>query len=1055
MRKGLPFTPQSQGFTELFIRRAVATTLVMTGIVLFGVVAYRALPVSDLPNIEMPTLVVSASLPGANPETMASAVATPLERQFATIDGLDSVNSVNTLGASSITLQFALGRPIDAAAQDVQSAITQAAPKLPAGMPTPPSFRRVNPGDQPVIYLAIHSKTLPLSRVHEYADTLLAQRFSMIKGVAQVVIQGAQKYAVRIQVNPDKLAARGIGIDEVETAIRSHNVNLPVGTLYGNDSMTTILASGQLMNAEAYKSIVVTYKNGAPVRMYEIATVSDSVEDDKTAAWLSTTEFTERFLSVNVFKQPGTNAVDVSNGVRALLPQLLQELPPAVTVQVVADRATSIRESFDDVKYSMLLSLGLVIAVIFLFLRNVSATIIPSLALPISLLGTFVVMYLCGYSLDNLSMMALILATGFVVDDAIVVLENIVRHMEAGMPPFRAAIEGAREVSFTIVSMTVSLAAVFIPILFMDGILGRLFREFAVTIVAAILVSGFVSLTLTPMLSARFLRARHGSQGWFYNGTERLFEGLQRAYGRSLFWVLRHSFAVLMLSFVILGATIWLFTAVPKGFVPNEDHNELLATLEFPEGTSHLTIARDMLKLSDAVRDETAVDSYSTSVGGTSGGANFGRIFFDLRPRPQRPGRPTIDDVIARLRPKLNSLNSARAFLQNPPTIRIGGALTKSLYQFTLQSTDSQQLNRSAEALEKELRKVPGLTDVTSDLQIKSPEVHVVIDRDKAAALRVTPEQIENALSAAYGPRWVSTIYAPSNQYQVLLEVERAFQADRSQMSALHIRSLDGRLILLDSLVRLEPRAGPTTINHYGQLTAVTLSFNLVPGVALGEAVSRIQELALRILPDNVTATFQGTAQAFQQSTRNLTLLLLVAILVVYIVLGILYESFVHPITVLSGVPSAGFGALLTLWVFGLELNVYSFVGLILLIGIVKKNAIMQIDFALEAERRDGKSPREAICQGCLTRFRPIMMTTMAALLGALPIAFGQGAGGEARRPLGVCIVGGLVFSQLITLYLTPVVYLYLARVQARLQGNVSAAVREELEFAPAGESYR
>jgi HAE1 family hydrophobic/amphiphilic exporter-1 len=1050
--KRLPFAPQSQGFTELYIRRAVATSLVMAGIALFGVVAYRALPVSDLPNIEMPTLVVSANLPGANPETMASAVATPLERQFTTIEGLDSVNSVNTLGSSSITLQFALSRSIDAAAQDVQSAITQAAPKLPAGMPTAPSFRRVNPADQPVIYLAIHSRTLPLYRVHQYADTLLAQRFSMVKGVAQVVIQGAQKYAVRVQVNPDKLAARGIGIDEVEAAIRSHNVNLPTGTLYGNDRMMTILATGQLMNADAYKAIVVKYQNGAQVRLDEIGTVNDSVEDDKTAAWLSTSDFTERFLGLNVYKQPGTNAVDVSNGVRALLPQLLRELPPAVTVQVIADRANSIRESFEDVQLSMLLSLLLVIGVIFVFLRNVSATVIPSLALPVSLLGTFVVMHLCGYSLNNLSMMALILATGFVVDDAIVVLENIVRHMEAGSPPFQAAIEGAREVSFTIVSMTVSLAAVFIPILFMDGILGRLFREFAVTIVAAILVSGFVSLTLTPMLSARFLRARQGQTGWFYRVSEGFFEGMQRAYGRSLFWMLRHSFSVLMFSFVLLGATVWLFLAVPKGFVPQEDHNELLATLEFPEGTSHLTIARDMLKLTDAVRGDTAVDSYSTSIGGTSGGANFGRIFFDLLPRPRRPGRPTIDQVIARLRPKLNSLNSARAFLQNPPLIRIGGALSKSLYQFTLQSTDSEQLNRSAQAFEKELAKIPGLTDVTSDLQIKSPEVSMAINRNRAAALRVTPEQIENALSEAYGPRWVSTIYAPGDQYEVLLEVERAFQSDRSQMSALHIRSLDGRLILLDSLGSLVPRAGPTTVNHYGQLAAVTLSFNLVPGVALGNAVNQIQDLAFRTLPDNVTATFQGTAQAFQQSTRNLTLLLLVAILVVYIVLGILYESFVHPITVLSGLPSAGFGALLTLWAFGLELNIYSFVGLILLIGIVKKNAIMQIDFALEAERRDGKSPREAICQGCLTRFRPIMMTTMAALLGALPIAIGQGAGGEARRPLGMCIVGGLAFSQLITLYLTPVVYLYLARVQARLQGDVSFADSEDLKFATTGD---
>jgi hydrophobic/amphiphilic exporter-1 (mainly G- bacteria), HAE1 family len=1041
--KNLPFASRPIGLSELFIRRTVATTLVMTGIVLFGLVAYRALPVSDLPNIDMPTLVVSASLPGASPTTMSSAIATPLERQFSTIEGLDSMNSVNLIGSTSITLQFALSRGIDGAAQDVQAAITQAAPLLPPGMPTPPSFRRVNPADQPVIYLAIRTATLPLYRLHEYADTLVAQRFSIVQGVATVQITGAQKYAVRIQADPRKLASRGIGIDEVEVAVRRHNVNIPTGTLYGRDRMMTISTSGQLVDAEAYRGIIVTHRNGSPVRLEEIATVIDSVEDDKAAAWLSTSRFTERFLNVVVYKQPGTNAVEVANGVRALLPQIVAELPPAVSLEVIADRANTIRESFVDVQFTMLLTLGLVVMVIFLFLRNLSATIIPSIALPISVIGTFAVMYLCGFSLNNLTMMALILAIGFVVDDAIVVLENIVRHMEAGVPPFRAAVDGASEVGFTIVSMTTSLAAVFIPLLFLDGILGRLFREFAVTTVAAILVSGFVSVTLTPMLSARFLRAHQGPHGRSYESTERFFTGLQAVYERSLLWTLRRQFAVLVLSFAILGATVWLFQVVPKGFVPNEDDNEILTVVEFPQGTSHFEIARQMQILNDCVRDDTAVESFSTSMGagggGGSNGANFGRIFFDLYPRAQRPGLPTADEVMDRLRPKLNSLTSARAFLQNPPIIRIGGNLTKSLYQYTLQSTDTEQLHRSAQAFEKELVKIPGLTDVTSDLQIKNPEVNVVIDRDKAAVVRVTPEQIENALFAAYGPRWISTIYAPDNQYRVLLEVDRDYQNDASGISALYIRSLDGGLVPLDSVVRMEPRAGPTSINHFGQLPAVTLSFNLLPSVSLGAAVNGIQEISARVLPDNVTASFQGTAKAFQQSTGNLLLLLLVAILVVYIVLGILYESFVHPITILSGLPSAGFGALLTLWMLGMDLNIYSFVGLILLVGIVKKNAIMQIDFALEAERKRGMSAYDAIVQGCITRFRPIMMTTMAALLGALPIALGHGAGAEARQPLGLCVIGGLVFSQLITLYLTPVVYLHLAK----LQSHVSKAAPE------------
>ena len=1041
------------GFSGLFIRRGVATTLVMFAIVLFGGVAYRNLAVSDLPNVDLPTLLVSASLPGASPETMAAAVATPLERQFSTVEGLESMTSVNALGSTSITLQFDLNRSLDGAAQDVQAAITQANPLLPPGMPTPPSFRKVNPADQPIIYLAVSSKVLPTYRLHEYADTLMAQRISMVTGVAQVQIMGSQKYAVRIQVNPRTLASRGIGIDEVERALRQHNVNIPTGTLYGSSQMMTIQATGQLRNAEAFKPLIVTYKDNLPVRLSELATITDGVEDDKAYAWFNKPDSSTRAIVLAVLRQPGTNTVEVADRVKELLGQFRAQLPPAVSIEVLNDRSATIRESFEDVQFTMVLTLGLVVMVIFLFLRNFSATVIPSLALPVSVIGTFGVMYLCGYSLNNLSMMALILAIGFVVDDAIVVLENIVRHMEMGESPMHAAFEGTREVGFTIVSMTISLAAVFIPLLFMGGILGRLFREFAVTICVAILVSGFVSVTLTPMLSARFLK-HHSNHGWFYRVTERFFDNMLRVYDRSLVVAMRWRLTVLLISFAVLGGSVWLFQRIPKGFLPSEDTSQIFTTLEANQGISHLEMYDNIQHLIKISQQDPNVRAFFAGFGGTSGsvqsaGPNFGRLYFHLKDRSVR--KLHVDQVIEGLRGKLNSTPGMRAFLQNPPSIRLGGSLTKSLYQFTLMGTDIQQLYASAQSFEREMSNIPGLQDVTSDLQIKSPELHVVIDRDKAASLQVTPEQIENGLFDAYGPRWVSTIYAPENQYRVLLEVERQFQEDPSLLSSLYIRSADGNLVPLVGLARLESKAGPLSINHYGQLPAITISFNLKPGVSLGDAVANVQQLAAERLPETVTTAFQGAAQAFQSSLKSLWILLVVAILVVYIVLGILYESFVHPITILSGLPSAGFGALLTLWWFGLDLNIYSFVGLILLIGIVKKNAIMQIDFALDAQRNQGLSPYEAIYQGCLTRFRPIMMTTMAALLGALPIALGHGAGGEARRPLGLCVVGGLLFSQLITLYLTPVVYLYLSRLQERWEGRRQQATAD-VAIVPSGD---
>ncbi|WP_321478195.1 efflux RND transporter permease subunit [uncultured Paludibaculum sp.] len=1025
-------------FSEIFIRRPVATTLLMLAIALFGSVAYRWLPVSDLPNVDFPTLMVNASLPGANPETMASAVATPLERQFSTIAGLDSMTSSNSLGATSVTLQFDLSRDLDGAAQDVQAAISQAAPLLPAGMPTPPTFRKVNPADQPVIYLALSSPTMPLYDMNEFADTVMAQRISMVSGVAQVQVFGSQKYAVRVQVSPREMNARGIGIDEVEAAIRKHNVNLPTGTLYGPDRMLTVQATGQLTSAEAYKSLVVAYKNGAPVRLDELARVFDSVEEDKIASWFNTHEKSNRAIVLAVQRQPGTNAMEVANSVRELLTSFRSQLPPAATLDVLYDRSDSIRESFVDIQFTMALTLALVVMVIFLFLRKLSATVIPSLALPFSLIGTFSVMYLCGYSLDNLSLMALILAIGFVVDDAIVMLENIVRHMENGESPMDAALKGSREVGFTIVSMTISLAAVFIPLLFMGGILGRLFREFSVTIVVAILISGVVSVTLTPMLCSRFLRPHgRGEEGRFYQATERFFDGMLHLYDVTLQWTLRRRAITLAFSFVILIATGWLFVQVPKGFIPSEDTSQILAITEAVQGASHLDMMETQKKLAEIVRNDPNVDSFMSSVGGGSagvslGGPNFGRMFMHLKPRHERA--MGVDELMGSFRQRLNGMTGMRVFLQNPPSIRVGGTLTKSLYQFTLLGTNIDELYKSSQAFEKEVAKLPALMDVTSDLQIRSPQMTVKIERDRAAKFDVSPEQIENALFDAYGPRWISTIYAPNNQYRVLMEVDRAYQADPSFMSRLYVKSGKGELVPLDSLARLEPSAGPQSINHYGQLPAVTVSFNLRPGVSLGSAVDQIDELSKTHLPATITTIFQGTAQAFQKSMKNLGILLLLAVVVVYIVLGVLYESFIHPLTILSGLPSAGFGALLTLWLFKLDLNIYSYVGLILLIGIVKKNAIMQIDFALEAERHHGKAPLEAIYEGCLVRFRPIMMTTMAALLGALPIAFGYGAGGEARQPLGLCVVGGLLFSQVVTLYLTPVVYTYLAALQTRFQ---------------------
>ncbi|HWM48647.1 MAG TPA: efflux RND transporter permease subunit [Xanthobacteraceae bacterium] len=1051
--------------SEACIRRPVMTTLVTAALIVLGIFGYRLLSVAALPAVDFPTIEIQASLPGASPETMAASVAGPIERQLSTIAGITSLTSSSALGTTRITIQFDLSRDIDGAALDVQTALTVAQRRLPIEMTTPPFFRKVNPGDFPIMFISLISPTLPLSTIDEYAQLMLAQQISQLPGVAQVLVYGSQKFAVRVQVDPVAAAARNISLDDVRNVIAKTNSSAPVGTLAGARQNITLTATSAMKNAEDYKKVVVAYRNGTPVKLDEIARVIDSVENDKIASTFNN----ERAIVLAIQRQPDANTVAVVDAVRARLPTYRELVPASIRMEVLNDRSRSIRASVYDVQETLIIAFGLVIAVIFLFLRSVSATIIPALAVPVSVIGTCAAMYAFGFSVNNMTLLALTLSVGFVVDDAIVMLENIVRHIEGGMRPFEAALKGAREIGFTIISITLSLIAVFIPVLLMGGMVGRVFREFAVTIAVAIVLSGFVSLTLTPMLCARVLRAHqeHRRQNIVLHGFEAMFAAWLRAYEWSLDKVLKYKSVALAATFGTLIGTFALYVYIPKGFFPVEDTGFIAATVEGPADISFKAMFERQRQIVDIVRKDPAVEYVHSTVGvgGPNPTANYGRMFIALKPKGEER-KDTVVQVIQRLRRNANSVVGTISYFQAVQNINITGRISKSEFQYTLQSSDTDALYRLAPILRERIAQVDGLRDVTTDLYVKNPQVTIDIDREKAAVYGISIEQVRQELFNAFGNRQVSTIYTPANDYQVILEALPEVQQDPKALDKIFLKTnagqqttrgggvtgvgvLSGPTIPLSAVARVVPSVGPLQVNHQGQQPAVTISFNLAPGFSLGGAVDAIHAIEREAnLPASIATSFQGSAAVFQDSLKGQGILVLAAVFAAYVVLGILYESFIHPITIISGLPSAGIGALLVLMAFKMDLSVIAMIGIVMLVGIVKKNAIMIIDFAIE-RRRVGLGAEAAIREACLLRFRPIMMTTFAAIFGALPIALGTGAGAELRQPLGVAVVGGLMVSQLLTLYITPVVYLYLDRIDRKLKRRLEPQL-EEVAEAPA-----